>query len=67
MQFKPGEYYWLKVNGVWEVCQAFKIEYFEQGIGFSIMSNDAAVYEIGDFSQAIHIPFPDNAEPTLLV
>ncbi len=54
----PEQYYWVKINNGWEICQATEITCFEGGIGFTIMGIEGAVYDIDDIKQSIHIPYP---------
>jgi hypothetical protein len=56
--YEPGEYYWLCVNGKWEICQCAEAPGFPLGVVFEIIGVDGNVYTIDNISMAIHVPFP---------
>ena len=60
MEYKDGEYYWLKDKKwhKWRVVQA-AVDGFG-GFMFYVIGNENFVHEVEDIEQIIHIPFPES-------
>ncbi len=58
--YQPLEYYWVKVQGEWEICQAITIPYCKDRIGFAIMGEEGTMYTVDNIEQSIHIPIPSD-------
>lgn len=58
MKYTDGEFYWIKTEQGWVLTQGVDNDYYRDGV-LLIGHGGHKAYDIGDFTKAIHIPFPE--------
>jgi hypothetical protein len=58
MDFQVGEYYWVLVNDIWEICYCIKEDSFPEKIAFEMMGVEGNVYPVSEVKASIHIDRP---------